>query len=46
MAVAVALLALHFFIAQQPVVGNGRPNYQGFTISLRHTTLSKTSLDK
>ena len=38
-------LLLFVSIAQQPLAGQGLPHYQGFTITLRHTTLGKTPLD-
>jgi hypothetical protein len=37
----------HFFpMPQQPPVGPGPPHYQGFTITVRHTTLGRTPLDE
>jgi len=34
-----------FFMARQPLIRPGPPHCQGFTITLRHTTLSRTPLD-
>ena len=33
-------------MGQQPPSGPEPPHYQGFTITLRHTTLGRTPLDK
>jgi hypothetical protein len=35
-----------FFMARQPLVGQGHFHFRGFTITLRHTTLGTTSLDE
>jgi len=37
--------SLFFTMAQRPPSGPGPPQYQGFMITPRHTTLSRTSLD-
>jgi len=33
-------------MAREPPVGQGLPHYQGFTITLRHTTVGWTPLDE
>jgi len=33
-------------MAQQPLVGRGPPHCQGFMMTLRHTTFSRTPLDE
>jgi hypothetical protein len=33
-------------MSQQPLVGPGPPHCRGFTITLRHTTFSRTTLDE
>jgi len=33
-------------VAQQPPSGQGPPHFQGFMITLRHTTLDRTPLDE
>jgi len=35
-----------FFMAPQPLVGQGLFHFRGFTITLRHTTLGSTPLDE
>jgi hypothetical protein len=35
-----------YFMAQWPPSELGPPNYLGFAITLRHTTLGRTPLDK
>jgi len=37
---------ISFFKQQQPSSGSGPPLYRKFTITLRHTTLGRTPLEK
>jgi len=37
---------IFFTTAQQPPIGPWPPYYRGFTITLRHTTLSRASSDQ
>jgi len=40
------LITTHFYLGTRAASEPGPPHYRRFTITLRHTTLSRTSLDE